>query len=78
MVRLALVLARKPEINQLDIFMFIEQYVFELQISVDTGLLVDVGYGADQLGKNLLDLIDGERAVFEKIIVEFVTWEGSQ
>ena len=45
---------------------------------MDTGLLVDVGYGADQLGKNLLDLIDGERAVFEKIIVEFVTWEGSQ
>ena len=36
---------------------------------------MDVGDSADQLGKYLLDLIDGKRAVFEEIIVEFVTYE---
>jgi hypothetical protein len=54
-VRLALVLARKTKVDQLDITVFVQQYVFEFEVAVDAGLVMDVGYSADELGEDLLD-----------------------
>jgi hypothetical protein len=33
---------------------------------------VDVAHGADELGKGFLDFLDGELAVLEEVVVEFV------
>lgn len=41
---------------------------------MDTRLLVDVAYGADQLGEGFLDLVDREFAVFDKVVVQLVAW----
>lgn len=71
-VSLSLILAREAEITQLDVLMLVEQDVFELEIAVDTRLLVDIANGTDQLGKGLLDLLDGETAMLEQVIVELV------
>ena len=33
---------------------------------------MDIAYGANQLGKGLLDLVDRQFAMLEEVIVEFV------
>jgi hypothetical protein len=33
---------------------------------------VDVAHGADELGKGLLDLVDGQPAVLEQVVVQLV------
>lgn len=53
--------------------MLVEKDVLELEIAVDAVLLVDVGDGANELGEGLLDLVDGELAVAEEVVVEFLT-----
>lgn len=39
---------------------------------MDAVLLVDVCDGADKLGEALLDLVDGQLAVSEEVVVEFI------
>lgn len=76
-VRLALVLAREPKVQQLHVLVLVEEYVFELEVAVHAGLQVDVGDGAHELGEGLLDFVDGELAVFEEVIVEFIAYTAS-
>jgi hypothetical protein len=46
-VGLALVLSCKAKVDQLDVAVLVEQDVFEFQVAVDAGLVVDVCDGAD-------------------------------
>jgi len=72
-VGLALVFAREAKVAELDVLVFVEQDVFELEVAVDAGLRVDVAYGADELGEGFLDLVDGELAMLEEVVVQLVT-----
>jgi hypothetical protein len=46
-VGLALVLSCEAKVDQLDVAVLVEQDVFEFQVAVDAGLVVDVCDGAD-------------------------------
>jgi hypothetical protein len=59
MVRSALIFSSKAKIHQLNIFVLVKEDVFELQIAVDTGVVVNVSYRADKLSKDLLNLWNG-------------------
>lgn len=52
--------------------MLVEEDVFELQVAVDAVLLVHVGDGAHKLGEGLLDFVDGELAMSEEVVVQFL------
>ena len=71
--RLAFVFPRKPKIAQLDVFLLVEQDVLQLEVSMNTGLAMDVGDGANELCEDPLDLFNGQRAMTEEIVVEFIT-----
>jgi hypothetical protein len=49
--------------------LLIQQYVLELQVAVDAGLVVDVRDGANELGEYALDLGWLECAFLEEIVV---------
>jgi hypothetical protein len=40
------------------------------------GLFMDVAYSADQLREDSLDFIDGEFAMFQKVVVQLVAYPG--
>jgi len=50
----------------------VEEDIFEFQIAVDTRLLMYICDGADELGKNLLDFVHRQRAVFEEVVVKLI------
>lgn len=72
MRRLALVFAGESKIAELDVFIFIQQNVFELQVSVNTRHVVYMDHSSDELGKDLLDLLDRDCAMVEKVVVQLV------
>lgn len=49
--------------------MLVEQDILEFEVAVDAALLVNVCDGSDELGEGLLDLVDGELAMPEEVIV---------
>jgi len=53
--------------------MLVQQDVFQFEVAVDTGLVVDVRDCADKLRKDLLDFGWFERAVLKEIIIELIT-----
>lgn len=63
-VGFALVLASKPKVYQLDILIFVQEDILELQIAVDAGLLVDVRNGPDELSERLLNLVNRQWSMF--------------
>jgi hypothetical protein len=42
---------------------------------VNAGLVVNVANRTDELCEDLLNFVDWERAVFEKMVVEFIAWD---
>jgi hypothetical protein len=72
MVGSALVFSCEPKIDQLDIFVLVEENVLQLEIAVDAWLVVNVADRTDKLCKYLLDFVDREGTVFEKMVVEFI------
>ncbi len=73
MVRLALIFTREAKVDELDVLVLVEEDVFELEVAVHAVLLVNVGHGADELGEDLLDLVDGKGAMIEEVVVQLVT-----
>jgi hypothetical protein len=71
-VGLALVFSREAEVNQLDVLVLVQQDVLEFQVSVDTGLVVDVCDGADELCEDALYFGGFECAVLQEVVVQFV------
>lgn len=41
---------------------------------MDAGLAVDVGYGADELGEDLLDLCGFESTLLEEVVVQLIAY----
>lgn len=74
MVNSALVFSRKPKIDKLDVFMFIEEYVLEFQVPMDTRVHVHIRDRADELCEDLLDLCNGQRAMLEEVVVQFIAY----
>jgi hypothetical protein len=68
----AFILSCEAKIDQLDILIFVQQYVLELQIAVYAGLLMDVGYCANELCEDLLHFRRFHRPNFEEVVVELV------
>jgi hypothetical protein len=56
----------------------VEEDVFELQVSVYAGQLVDVADCADELGEGLLGLFDRQLSMLEEVVVELVTCKVSE
>ena len=71
-IALTLIFARETEITQFHISVFVQQYVLELQIAVHAGLVVYVGYGANELREYALDLGGLEGALLQEVVVELV------
>lgn len=46
-VGLALILAGKAEVDELDVLVLVKEDIFELEIAMDARLLVDIGDGSD-------------------------------
>jgi hypothetical protein len=73
MIRFAFILAREAKVAQLDVLVLIQQYIFELQVAMDAGLLMHIRHSADQLGKGPLHLVHRESAMLDQVIIQFVT-----
>lgn len=73
-VALALVLAGEAKVDELYVFVLVEQDVLELEVAVHAGLAVDVRDGADELGEDALDLGGLEGAVREEVVVQLIAW----
>mgnify|MGYP007135343178 CR=1 FL=1 len=71
-VRLTLVLPRKPKVTQLDIFVLIQQNILQLQIAMHALLLVDVADCPNELGECFLYFFDRQSSVLQQIVVELV------
>lgn len=54
--------------------MFIQQNVLQLEISMNARLAVDIGYRSDKLSEYPFHFLDGEWAVAEKVIIEFIAY----
>ena len=52
--------------------MLIEKDVFQLQIPVNTGHVMYVAHGTNELCKYLLRLLNWERSMLEKIVVQLI------
>jgi hypothetical protein len=62
-IRFALVFSGEAKIAQFDIVVLVEEDILQLQVAVDTRFAVYVGDGTNQLGKDLLDGLNGKGAV---------------
>jgi hypothetical protein len=71
-VRPSLVLSCETEVDQFDVFVFVEEDVLKLEVSMDTGLIVNIANCADELCKDLLYFRNGEWTVLEQVVVEFI------
>ena len=72
MVGAALVLSGEAKVDELDIFVLVEEDVFEFEVAVNAVLQVDIGYSADKLSEDSLDFDDIEGCVSEEIVVELI------
>jgi hypothetical protein len=68
----AFIFPRETKVAQLDILVFVEEDVLQLQISMNAGLAVDICDGADELSEDLLYGIHRKWSILAQVVVELV------
>lgn len=63
----------KPEIRNLDVDPLIEEYVLELEITMDDTLAMEVCHAEDELAEDAARFSEGEAALFDEVVKELAT-----